>query len=522
MSEKKLKTKGFNRAKAVDMREGTADRRKKVVLRKKARKVQREQEGAIAATGAVTESHLREANERLIVATVNAQMMKETAEQATAQMAHMAKYDFLTGLPNRALLTDRLSQSMLFARRHQKKLALMFLDLDHFKYINDSLGHGVGDELLQSIAKRLQTVVRHSDTVSRHGGDEFVILLAEVEKTQDVDFICEKLIKSMEEPHLIDGHQLHITFSIGISIYPDDGTDVEALFRNADTAMFHAKKIGRNNYQMFTADMNERAVARQFIEQSLHHALEHRRFVLHYQPKVNLETGAIMGAEALIRLQGYDHQLFAPEKFVSIAEESGLILPIGRWVMREACRQTQAWLKSGLDIGQIAVNVSASELRSTDFVEGVLNILQDTGLDPRHLELELTESELMQDADHTTAILHTLKGMGIQIAVDDFGTGYSSLSFLLRFPIDTIKIDRSFVREINGNTGETIVTAVISIGKNLKKGVVAEGIETPNQLAYLKHNKCAEGQGYFLGRPMTGEEFTHLLSTDRHIKLQAR
>jgi diguanylate cyclase len=512
MSKIKLKKNNLIRWKTADRIE------KRIVLSKKARKFQREQERANASIKMVTESHLREANERLIMATVNAQKMKETAEQATAQMSYMAEYDFLTGLPNRALLSDRLSQAMLFARRHHKKLALLFLDLDHFKYINDSLGHGVGDQLLQSAAKRLLAGVRHSDTVSRHGGDEFVILLAEIEKEQDAALISEKLIKSMREPHFIDGHQLNSTLSIGISIYPDDGGDVEAMFRNADIAMYHAKKTGRNNYQMFTSDMNKRAVARQFIKQSLHHGLKHSKFVLHYQPKVNLETGTITGAEALIRLQGYDRQLMAPEKFVRIAEECGLILPIGRWVLREACRQTQAWLKSGLDIGKIAVNVSARELHSTNFVEGVLTILRDTGLDPCHLELELTESILMQDMDQTTAILQTLKDIGIQIAVDDFGTGYSSLSFLLRFPIDTIKIDRLFVREINGTTGETIITAIISIGKNLKKGVVAEGIETPNQLAYLKHNKCAEGQGYYLGRPMTGEEFTNLLAKDRHIK----
>lgn len=464
------------------------------------------------------DEQLREANTNLILSAVNAMQMKDVAEQRAAQMSHMAAHDDLTGLPNRTLLTDRLSQSILFARRHDKKLALMFLDLDHFKYINDSLGHGVGDQLLQSVAKRLKACVRRSDTVSRHGGDEFVILLTEVEEAQHAAFIAEKLIKVMGAPHLIDGHQLHSTLSIGISIYPDDGKDVEAMFKNADTAMYHAKKIGRNKCQVFTSDMNDRALERHFVENALLQALEHRRFVLHYLPKVDLETGAITGAEALIRLRQSDNQLLPPANFVNIAEESGLILPIGRWVLREACRQTQTWLQAGLNIGQISVNVSARELHSKNFIEGIHTILASIALAPCHLQLELTENGLVQNMDQTITILRALKDIGIQIAIDNFGTGHTSLNSLLQLPIDTIKIDQSFIQKINGHGGAAIIDAAVAIGKSLKKGVVAEGIETQNQLAYLKYNKCAEGQGYYLGRPMAAEEFTNLLATDQHIK----
>ena len=501
------------RQEAADRREEAADRREVVADRRE------EAARAMAALGARTGKHLREANERLVVATVRAQTMTETAEQATAQMTYMAEHDFLTGLPNRSLLTDRLAQSIALAQRHGNRVALMYLDLDHFKHINDSLGHAVGDQLLQSVAKRLQECIRHSDTVCRQGGDEFVVLLAEVEAVRDAALAAEKLIGAMAEPYLIGGHRLHVTLSIGISLYPDDGKDVEALVRNADTAMYHAKKNGRNNYEVFTPEMNVRAVARRSVEVALHHALDQRELMLHYQPKVNLETGAITGAEALLRLQRSDHELVYPAQFVSIAEDCGLILPIGKWVLREACRQTAAWLQAGLDMGQIAVNVSAVEFHSKDFLAGVRAILNDTGLDPRHLELELTESGLMQDIEPTTAILHALKDLGVQIAVDDFGTGYSSLSYLRRFPIDTLKIDQSFVQDIHGDTEEAIiVSAIIAMGKSLKLRVVAEGIETRPQLTFLQSQRCAEGQGFFFSRPVVAEEFAALLVTGRQAR----
>lgn len=498
---------------AADLRQVTAD------LRQEAADLREEAASAKAILSASTQAQLREANERLIVATIQAQTMTEAAQLATEQMSYMAEHDFLTGLPNRALLTDRLAQSIAFAQRHGKKVALMYLDLDHFKHINDSLGHAVGDQLLQSVAKRLKSCVRLYDTVSRQGGDEFVVLLPELEEVRDAVVTAKKLIAAMAQPHFISGHQLRATTSIGISIYPDDGNDAETIVKNADTAMYQAKKIGRNTYKMFIPEMNIRAVQRQSVEQALHRALEQHKFVLHYQPKVNLETGAITGAEALIRIKESDDKLVYPEHFITIAEECGLILPIGRWVLHEACRQTQAWLEAGLDIGQVAVNVSSQEFHGKDFLAGVMSVLKNTGLDPRYLEVEMTESGLMQDSVPATSMLRALKQLGVQIAVDDFGTGYSSLSYMLRFPIDTLKIDRSFVQTLDGGTddtgdaGEAIVSAVIAMGTSLKQRVVAEGIETQQQLAFLQSRHCAEGQGYFFSRPVPADEFASLLGT---------
>ncbi|MBE0504372.1 MAG: EAL domain-containing protein [Desulfuromonadales bacterium] len=435
--------------------------------------------------------------------------MTEAAEQTVAIMTHMAEHDFLTGLPNRALLTDRLAQAIALAQRHGKKVALMYLDIDNFKHINDSLGHAIGDLLLQSVAQRLLGCVRLSDTVSRQGGDEFVVMLPEAEDVLDASYTAKKLITAVAKPHLVADHQLHVTLSIGISLYPDDGKDVETVFRNADIAMYQAKKSGRNNYKLFTPEMNVRAVARQSIEQALHRALKESEFVLHYQPKVNLESGAITGAEALIRWQRTAHRLVAPTQFVSIAEECGLIQSIGRWVLREACRQAQVWLQAGLDLEQIAVNVSPLEFHGKDFLAGIRKTLEDTGLDPHRLELELTESGMMQDMEQTMAILHALKELGVQIAVDDFGTGYSSLSYLHRFPIDTLKIDQSFVQDCDG---EPIVSAVIAMGTSLKQRIVAEGIETKKQLAFLQSQHCAEGQGFYFSRPVAAEEFATMLA----------
>jgi diguanylate cyclase (GGDEF)-like protein len=499
---------------AVLSREESARLREEAVgLREKALRSREAAAGARAERRSRAEAQLREANERLVVATVNSETMTEAAEQATARMSYMAEHDFLTGLPNRSVLTARLAQALALAQRHGKKVALMYLDVDHFKHINDSLGHAIGDQLLQSAAKRLQACVRGSDTVSRQGGDEFVVLLAEVEQGQDATLAADKLIEAIAAPYLIGGHQLHVTLSIGISIFPEDGKDVETLVMNADTAMYHAKRSGRNNYQRFTVDMNVRAVARQSVEEALRYALEHREFVLHYQPKVNLETGNITGAEALLRWQRSDHRLVLPTEFVRIAEDCGLILPIGKWVLREACRQTAAWLQAGLDIGQIAVNVSAVEFRGKDFLAGVRATISETGLDPRYLELELTESGLMHDTVPTMAVLRELKDLGVQIAIDDFGTGFSSLSYLRSFPIDTLKIDQSFVHDIDGDAGESIVSAIVAMGMSLKQRVVAEGIETSQQLAFLESRRCAEGQGFLFSQPVPAEEFAALLIT---------
>jgi diguanylate cyclase (GGDEF)-like protein len=494
------------RQEAADLRQEAADQSEKVARAK-------------AELGAITEAHLREANERLVIATVHAQTMTEAAESVTAQMSYMAQHDFLTGLPNRALLTERLAQSIALAERHGKRVALLYLDLDHFKHINDSLGHAIGDQLLQSAAKRLQaSLPRHSDTVSRQGGDEFVVLLAEVYAAEDAAAAAEKLIKAMAEPHLIAGHRLHVTLSIGISLYPDDGQDSETVVKNADTAMYHAKKTGRNNYRMFTPDMNIHAIARRTVEDALHQALEEGGLVLHYQPKVNLESGAITGAEALVRLQHGDQPLVSPTEFIGVAEKCGLILPLGKWVLGEACRQTAEWLQAGLDIGQIAVNVSAVEFHGGGFLAGVRAILDETGLDPSRLEIEMTESGLMQDSAPSTEILRALKALGVQIAIDDFGTGYSSLSYLRRFPIDTLKIDQSFVKDIDGENAEgLLVSAIIAMGKSLNLHIIAEGIETPQQLAFLQSRQCSEGQGYYFNRALPAEEFAGLLKKKQNM-----
>jgi diguanylate cyclase (GGDEF)-like protein/PAS domain S-box-containing protein len=434
------------------------------------------------------------------------------ARAMSVQMTHSAQHDVVTNLPNRLLLNDRISQSISLARRQRKHIAVIFLDLDRFKYINDSLGHATGDQLLQSVAKRLLAGVRGSDTVSRQGGDEFVILLSEIAYPEDAATSARKILLSLSAPHSIVGQYLHIDGSIGISIYPEDGEDAETLIKNADTAMYHAKENGRNNFQFFKAEMNLKAVERQSLESGLRRALEREEFLLHYQPKVNLETGDITGVEALIRWRQPDRGLVPPSQFVPIAEDCGLILHIGRWVLREACRQARAWQDAGLPPVPVAVNVSAVEFRDKGFVEGVRAILSETGLEARYLDLELTEGVLMEDGESTAAVLRELKMMGLRLAVDDFGTGYSSLSYLRQFPIDVLKIDKSFVQQISGDPNDSaIVSAIIDMGKNLKQRVVAEGIETQEQLAFLQARHCAEGQGYLFSRPLAAAQFAHIV-----------
>jgi len=436
-----------------------------------------------------------------------------SASRAMAlEMAHLAQHDFLTGLPNRLLLTERFSHAIGLAQRHKKQVGLLFIDLDNFKHINDSLGHAVGDMLLQSVANRLVASVRVTDTVCRQGGDEFVIMLDEIGQPQDTAHVAETLRAALDMPHLIGGHELHVNLSIGISIFPDDGTDVDTLMQNADTAMYHAKASGRNNYQFFKADMNTRAVRRMLVEGSLRRALRQGEFLLHYQPKIDLASGMMTGAEALIRWQDPDLGLVMPAQFVPIAEENGLIVPVGRWVLREACRQVQAWLDAGLPAVPVSVNISAAEFRHEGFLEGVALILKETGLAPHYLELELTESILMHDVESSASVLEALKAMGVQLAIDDFGTGYSSLSYLKRFPIDTLKIDQSFVRDIVTDADDaTIVDAVIGMGRNLKQRVIAEGIETHAQLEFLQARQCEVGQGFHFSHPVSAEAFSHLL-----------
>jgi diguanylate cyclase (GGDEF)-like protein/PAS domain S-box-containing protein len=436
------------------------------------------------------------------------------ARATSMRMSHLASHDPLTDLPNRLLLSDRLARALALAHRHQRRLAVLFLDLDHFKYINDSLGHMLGDELLRTVGREVTMCVRSSDTVSRHGGDEFVVVLSELEHAEDAAIGAQKIISALARPVTIAGHELHITVSVGISVYPDDGEDAEALLKSADMALYHAKEQGRDCYQFFKPDLNVRAVERQSIEAGLHGALDRQEFELLYQPQMNLRTGAVVGAEALIRWRHPDRGLVEPAQFVPIAEDCGLIRPIGRWVVHEACRQAQAWQDDGLRPIPVSVNISALEFRYQGFLKNVRDILKETGLDPRYLQIEVTESVLMADVASTKSVLRALKTLGVQLVIDDFGTGWSSLSYLRHFPIDALKVDKSFVQEItSGSDSAPIVSAVISMGKSLKRRVIAEGVETHAQLAFLQAEGCGEGQGYYLSRPLVAQQLAEVLET---------
>ena len=469
-------------------------------------------EDTLDATSAEQIDMLRQANAHLVIATLDANKLTEQVETAKLRLAHLAHHDGLTELPNRMLLQDRLGQAIEVARRQSLQLAVLFMDLDRFKHINDSLGHAVGDQLLKSVAQRLLTCVRQSDTVSRQGGDEFVLLLSQVQHADDAAQFAHKILTALALPHHIDGKELHVSVSICISIYPADGQDAETLLKCADTAMYHAKENGRNNFKFFEQDMNARAVERHSIESSLRHALERREFVLHYQPKVGLKSGAIVGVEALIRWQHPQRGLLQPMDFVPIAEDCGLIRPIGRWVLQEACRQAQEWTHAGLPPIVMAVNASALEFRDEDFLSNLQATLEDTQLEPRFLEIELTESVLIRDAESARSVLHAVAKMGVKLAIDDFGTGFSSLSYLQRFPIHTLKIDKSFVNQMTSNADDaSIVNAIISMGKSLRQRLIAEGVETPEQHASLLALDCDEGQGYYFYRPVAAADLTALL-----------
>lgn len=432
----------------------------------------------------------------------------------TIELSHLAQHDFLTDLPNRLLLNDRITQAISFATRYNQQLAVMFVDLDLFKRINDSFGHTVGDKLLQAVAGRIVSCVRRSDTVSRHGGDEFVVLLSQVGHAEDAVFIARKILASLAEPYLIDQKHVQINASIGVSTFPGDGQDAETLIHKADTAMYDAKKLGRNNFQFFKAEMQARVLEWRSLEGNLRGALDRDEFLLHYQPKIDLKTGEISGVEALLRWKHPERGLIQPLQFVPIAEESGLIVPIGQWVLLEACRQARAWLDAGLPPVRVAVNVSALEFMAKDFVSGVRAALISTGVAPQTLELELTETVLMLDAEAAVRSLHALKAIGVQLAVDDFGTGYSSFSYLRRFPLDALKVDRSFVNEISPNSANaTILSAMINIGKSLNHRVVAEGVETRDQLHFLQKEGCSEGQGFFFCHPVIADKFAEFLQS---------
>jgi len=434
------------------------------------------------------------------------------ARAASLKMSYLAQHDSLTDLPNRLLLKDRMAQSLVLAHRNQKNLAVLSVDLDHFNHVNDALGHVIGDRLLQSVARRLTGSVRASDTVSRQGGDDFVILLSEVAHAKDAAVIAEKILTELRAPHQIEGHDLFMTASIGVVTYPADGASTEELLQNADSSMYHAKDNGRNGYEFYRPEMNTRAVERRSVEEDLRLALLRNEFVLHYQPRINLTTGAITGVEALIRWHHPQRGLLLPAQFIPIAEESGLIVSIGRWVLREACRQARVWQYEDLPSIRVAVNVSMVELREKDYPEAVAAVLSETGVEPGNLELELTETFLVQDSKLTAEVLRSLKSIGVMIALDDFGTGYSSLSHLKDFSIDTLKIDRSFVHDLTTDPDDaSIVSAMINMGESLHMSVVAEGVETREQAALLHKRHCPEVQGYYFSRAVDAADLPELL-----------
>jgi diguanylate cyclase (GGDEF)-like protein/PAS domain S-box-containing protein len=430
----------------------------------------------------------------------------------TQKMYHLAEHDELTSLPNRALLKDRLEHGISLARRHGRQMAVLFIDLDHFKHITDSLGHLIGDQILKAVGRRIALCIRNSDTVSRQGGDEFIVLLSEVNRAEDAELIAEKIRLAVMLPYTIHSHYLHLTASIGVSVYPNDGEDATALIQYADIVMYHAKEKGRNNSQFFKDDMNARAAERQILTGDLRHALTRSEFFLVYQPIINLVSGAITGFEALIRWRHPTRGTLTPADFIPIAEECGLIIPIGEWVLREACARAQQWLAADLKFEKMAVNISAVEFRSDQFFDGVCRILRTTGLEPRYLTLELTETAVMRDFDATRIVLQALSTMGVRIAVDDFGTGYSNLTYLKRFPINTLKFDRSFIHDLPESADAcTIVSSVIRMAHCLNLQVVAEGVETLQQLQFLKTQDCGEGQGYYFSKPVDPSECESLL-----------
>jgi len=442
------------------------------------------------------------------------------AQQRIDMLAH---HDPLTGLPNRVLLRDRVEQAMVQASRLQSRVALMFLDLDRFKTINDSLGHPVGDELLKEAVNRLKRCVRDSDTISRQGGDEFMIVLNDVRDGDAVARVAEHIQQQMREPVDIEGHRLSTSFSIGVSIFPDDGQDFDTLLKKADTAMYHAKEAGRNGHRFFTEQMNRRVVEHLTMETQLRRALENGEFILHYQPQMDLNEGTIVGVEALIRWNSREHGLVSPARFIPVAEESGLIVPIGAWVLREACRQAREWQLAGIDPFVIAVNLSAVQFRHHDLINSVINALVLSDLDSQWLELELTESILIQDAEATLEAIRRLKSLGIKLSVDDFGTGYSSLTYLKRFSVDKLKIDQSFVRDLARDPEDAaIVRAIIQMAHSLRLRTIAEGVETEELASLLRVFHCDEIQGYWLARPMPAREMEDFLRSHQTRSVTGR
>lgn len=439
-------------------------------------------------------------------------------ERAEEQISYLAYHDSLTGLPNRALFKDRLAQSLIFTSRNEKKMAIMLLSLDRFKKFTDTLGHVMADRLLCIIAERLTSAVRQGDTVARFEGDEFSLLLTQINCTTEVAEIARTIQETLKMPFTLDDHELYVTASIGIGLYPDDGQEPEMLLKNAGAALYRAKQRGASNYQFYTSDMNARAIKRFSLENSLRRALERDEFVVHYQPQVNSDTRQIVGVEALVRWQHPELGLVSPAEFIPLAEDTGLIIPIGEWVLHTACVQAKLWQEAGFASLRVAVNLSPRQFQQTDLVGMIDGVLKETGLHPDHLELELTESAVMENAERAIATLDELRGYGIKISIDDFGSGYSSLSYLKHLPVDVLKIDQTFIRDmtLDPNTA-AIVMAIITLAHSLKLKVVAEGVETEEQLRFLRLLRCDEIQGYLFSRPLAVEALERLLLAERNL-----
>ena len=435
-----------------------------------------------------------------------------SAQKREEQLLIQAHHDQLTGLPNRILLDDRLQQAIEHSQRTQLPTWVVFLDLDRFKYINDSMGHHLGDQVLIEVAKRLQNAVRDIDTVARFGGDEFIIVLQGHADEALVMGVLQRIIETIAQPLVINQLELNMTCSVGVSVYPNDGETVGTLIQHADIAMYRAKELGKNNFQFFTEALNKKVADRIYMENLLRHALAKNELVLHYQPKVNLQTMQVVGMEALIRWESHELGFVSPVNFIHLAEETGLILPIGEWVIKTACAQAVAWEKAGYGNLLMSVNLSARQFGQANLLDSIKNILADTGLEAKYLELELTESMVMTELATSLKILHEIKALGIKISVDDFGTGYSSLSYLKQLPLDTLKIDKSFTDDIVHHTDRApIVQTVISLAKNLNLKIVAEGVESQEQVLYLQAHGCDEIQGYFFSRPKVAKDIEPLL-----------
>jgi diguanylate cyclase (GGDEF)-like protein/PAS domain S-box-containing protein len=451
-------------------------------------------------------------------------------KEAEKKIRYLAYYDSLTGLPNRTFYKELVSRALFMAHRHHWTVAILFIDLDYFKRINDTLGHDVGDQLLRTVGDLIKMCIRKSDyiarseedelknIVSRLGGDEFIVLLNEIAHAQDASMVARRILKELARPFTLAGHEVFVTASIGIALYPLDGTDTDNLLKNADVAMYHAKNQGRNNYQFYTKSMNETALQRLDLENDLRKALDRGEFLLYYQPTVDIQTRTIYGAEALIRWKHSKKGIISPGDFIPLAEETGLIVPIGEWVLRTACSQNRAWQNAGNKPFRVAVNLSGRQFDQEGLIEVVTNALHDSGLDPQYLELEITESTIMKNPEKAATTLRKLKDMGICLSIDDFGTGYSSLGNLRKFPLDTLKIDRSFVKNITTDDDDAaITTAIIAMSHSLKLGVIAEGVESEDQQSFLHELRCDVAQGYLFSRPIPAEEFIKLVREKKNL-----